>query len=117
MQEWVTTTVMIVSFAMLIVNAFMLIYGLIQKGKEPTDKIQTRIDNLERLVDSKFKEYDTHFDKDLHRIEDLEEGSIVTIETLQAILRHSIDGNNIEGLKEADESISKYLLYRGKRRV
>lgn len=117
MSEWITTTVMIVSFGMLIINAFMLIYGLIQKGKEPTDKIQTRIDNLERLVDTKFKEYDTHFDKDLRRIEDLEEGSIVTIETLQAILRHNIDGNNVDGLKEADENISKYLLYRGKRRV
>lgn len=115
MTEWITTTVLILSFAMMIVNAFMLIYNLIVKAKEPTSKLDTRVDNLERLVDAKFKEYDTHFNNDLQRIQDLEMGTIVILESLQALLKHSIDGNDVDSLKQAEKALSDYLIRRGKR--
>lgn len=115
MTDWVATTVMIVSFAMLLLNSFMTIYNLVQKGKEPTKQLEVRIDNLEDLVNSRFKEYDHHFDKDLRRIEDLESGTIVTLQSLQALLRHGIDGNNTAGLKDADKELSAYLIKRGAR--
>lgn len=113
MTEWVTTTVLILSFAMMVVNAFMLIYNLISKAKEPTNQITTRVDNLERLVDAKFKDYDTYFNRDLQRIESLEKGTIVTLESLQALLKHSIDGNEIDTLKKAEANLAEYLIKRG----
>lgn len=116
-KEWMQITSMIVTFVVLLLNTFILIYTLVQKSKEPANKIQTEFDEFKKQVEQKFQEYDLHFDKDVRRIEDLEEGSIVMIESVQAILKHSIDGNNIEGLKDADKNIDKYLVLRGRRRV
>lgn len=98
---------------MLVFNSFLAIYNIIQKGKEPTNQITTRVDNLERLVDAKFKDYDTYFNRDLQRIESLEKGTIVTLESLQALLKHSIDGNEIDTLKKAEANLADYLIKRG----
>lgn len=114
MSEWITTTVLVLSFVMLVVNSFLAIYNIIQKAKEPTTTLDTRVDNLERMVDAKFKEYDSYFDRDLRRIKKLEEGNIVMIEALQALLKHSIDDNNIDELKDAEKKLTKYLIERGK---
>lgn len=113
MTEWVTTTVLIMSFVMMVINAFMLIYNLILKAKEPTNNVSTRVDNLERLIDAKFKDYDAYFNRDLQRIEALEQGTIIILESLQALLKHSIDGNEIDGLKKAESNLSSYLITRG----
>ena len=114
MNEWITTTVLVLSFVMLVFNSFLAIYNIIQKGKEPTNKLDVRVDNLEKLIDMKFREYDGYFNRDLRRIKKLEEGNIVTLEALQALLKHGIDGNDIEGLKKADDKLSTYLIERGK---
>lgn len=113
MNEWITTTVLVLSFGMLIVNSFMTIYNLIVKAKEPSNQIGTRVDNLERLIDAKFRDYDQYFDRDLKRIEALEKGTIITLESLQALLKHSIDGNEIDALTEAEKNLSNYLIKRG----
>ena len=113
MTEWISTTVMIVTFLMLIINSFMVIYNLIGKAKEPTNNVSTRLENLERLVDAKFKDYDGYFNRDLQRIDALERGTIVTLESLQALLKHSIDGNEIDALKAAEKNLSEYLIKRG----
>ena len=36
----------------------------------------------------------------------------VMIESFQVLIEHAIDGNNIEGLKDQQHKISKYLLER-----
>lgn len=111
MQEWIASTSVILSFIVLLINAFILVYSIIQKSKEPTKQIEERIDEIE----NRLKDYDLHFDKDLRRIEDLESGTIVMIEALIAILDHGIDGNEVNGLKEAKKSLMTYLTNRGKR--
>ena len=113
MQEWINSTVLIVTFVMLLLNSFLTVYSLIQKTKEPTNKLDSRVDNLERLIDTKFREYDLYFDRDLKRIKDLESGNIIVIEALQALLKHAVDGNNIEEMKDAEKKLGKYLLQRG----
>lgn len=112
-KEWFTVTTLIFSFFLLLINGFMLIYNLIVKAKEPTNNVNTRVDNLERLIDAKFKDYDTYFNRDLQRIEALEAGTIITLESLQALLKHSIDGNEIDALKDAEANLSSYLIKRG----
>lgn len=113
MQEWINSTVLIVTFVMLLLNSFLTVYSLIQKTKEPTNKLDSRVDNLERLIDTKFREYDLYFDRDLKRIKELESGNIIVIEALQALLKHAVDGNNIEEMKDAEKKLGKYLLQRG----
>ena len=34
------------------------------------------------------------------------------MQALRALLKHSIDGNNIEGLEKAEEKLSEYLVNR-----
>lgn len=114
MQDWISTTVLMVTFVMLLLNSFLTIYGLIQKTKEPTTKLDSRVDNLERLVDSKFRQYDIYFERDLKRIKELENGNIIMIEALQALLKHAVDGNNIEEMNDAEKKLSKYLRERGR---
>ena len=112
-KEWFTVTTLIFSFFLLLINGFMLIYNLIVKAKEPTSNLSTRVTNLENYTDMRFKEYDVYFKRDLTRIQNLEQGTIITLESLQALLKHSIDGNEIDRLQKADENLSNYLIARG----
>lgn len=114
MQDWISTTVLVITFAMLVLNSFITIYSMIQKTKEPTNRLDTRVDNLERLVDSKFKEYDLYFDRDLKRIKELENGNVIIIEALQELLKHAVDGNNVEEMKNCEKKLSRYLIQRGR---
>lgn len=114
MQEWITTTVLILSFVMLVINSFIAIYNIVQKSKEPTNNLDSRVDNLEKLIDMKFREYDTYFNRDLRRIKKLEEGNVVVLEALQALLKHGIDGNDVEAMRDAEKRLSTYLIERGK---
>lgn len=113
MQEWINTTVLIVTFVMLLLNSFLTVYGLVQKSKEPANKLDDRVDLLERYVNDKFKEYDLYFKRDLKRIQELENGNVIILESLQALLNHAVDGNNIDEMEDARKNISKYLLHRG----
>lgn len=112
-KEWFTITSMILSFFLLLINGFMLIYNLISKAKEPTSNLSERITNIEQYNKLKFAEYDGYFNRDLQRIDALEKGTIVTLESLQALLKHSIDGNETDALKAAEKNLSEYLIKRG----
>lgn len=112
-KEWFTVTTLIFSFFLLLINGFMLIYNLISKAKEPTANLSERMTNIEQYNKLKFAEYDTYLKRDLIRIQSLEQGTLITLESIQALLKHSIDGNEIERLKKADENLSNYLIARG----
>ena len=46
------------------------------------------------------------------RITDIEKGNKVTQKAILALLEHSIDGNNTDGLKRAKDELSQYLVDR-----
>lgn len=103
----------------LLLSAFNLwdkIDARISKSKEPTKELENRIKNLEALTSTdyaqRFAAYDKHFDDDLKRIRSMEEGNMVMQQALLALLKHAIDGNEVESLKDASNQLTKYLISR-----
>ena len=73
----------------------------IRKMREPVDRQDDRVARHDELMD-----------KDKRRIEVLEEGNRVTQQALLALLAHGIDGNNVEQMQVAKDSLQKYLIER-----
>ena len=73
-----------------------------KKAKEPTEELEKRVADLERKI---MENYDK-------RITDIEKGNKVTQKAILALLEHSIDGNNTDGLKKAKDELSQYLVDR-----
>lgn len=103
----------------LLLSAFNLwdkIDARISKSKEPTKELENRISSLETIINTthkqRFESYDRNFDNDLKRIKSMEEGNMVVQQALLALLKHAIDGNEVEALKEASNDLTKYLIKR-----
>lgn len=97
--------------------AFAVVIKVIDHFKAP-DKVQDdRISTLEtevKDIKERLKEGDRHFKDYDTQMQDLEAAmkkrDQVVIESLQVLIEHSIDNNNISGLKEQKHKIDKYLL-------
>jgi len=103
----------------LLLSAFNLwdkIETRIKAAKAPTKQLENRIQNLEALTsreyEQRFAAYDAHFKRDLERITLIEEGNKVTQRALLALLKHSIDGNEVEELKKASKALTEFLIER-----
>ena len=112
MSSWIETTLVISAGVLTIFNLVDRIVGYWQKSKEPNEILKDRIDILERKVETAFTEYDSRFGRDKARLDSLEEGNKIVQKSLLALLEHSIDGNNTDGLKKAKEELSQYLINR-----
>lgn len=101
-MEWWETTVVIAAGALTLFNVVDKIVTKIHEAKEPTEELEKRVADLERKI---FENYDK-------RITDIEQGNKVTQKAILALLEHSIDGNNKDGLKKAKDELSQYLIDR-----
>ena len=101
-MEWWETTVVIAAGALTIYNLIDKIVTASKKAKEPTEELEKRVADLERKI---LENYDK-------RITDIEKGNKVTQKAILALLEHSIDGNNTDGLKKAKDELSQYLVDR-----
>lgn len=97
--------------------AAAIIIKIIGHFREPDKKQNDRITQLESDVkdirtrlaegDKMFDEYSKHFEK----IEDsVKKTNKIIIESLQVLIEHGIDGNNIDGMKGVKKKIDNYLL-------
>jgi hypothetical protein len=106
--------VVIVAFILSVFNLWDKIDARIKAKNEPTEVLKNRIQNLEALTSTeyvkRFADYDKHFDDDLKRIRSIEEGNRITQRALLALLKHSIDGNEVDELKSASDELTKYLI-------
>ena len=100
--------IIIVAFLVSVFNLWDKIDARKKALKEPRKNLEERIKKLEDLQTS----YDVRFSRDLQRIESIEEGNRVTQKALLALLNHAIDGNDVEGIKEASKDLNKYLINR-----
>jgi hypothetical protein len=116
MPEWVANVSLVLAVALSAFNLWDKIDAKKKALKEPTKAMENRIAVLERTVNyemvERFKQYDSHFDRDLRRLESIEEGNRVTQKVLLALVSHALDGNDIEGLKDAKKDMEQYLINR-----
>lgn len=87
-------------------NLIDRILAYANKPKETTDELKRRIEVLERKTDEDFKQ---KFDNIDNEIGNLKESNKVLIGGMLALLKHSIDGNNVDGLKDSEKELTEYL--------
>ena len=93
--------------------AIGVIAKVIDKAKAPEEEQNKRLDNLDRRLDNidetiaTFREY---FTNDDNRFKAIEKSNKITQTALLAILKHSLNGNDIDALKEAEKSLEEYLI-------
>ena len=116
MTEWWQVTLAIIGGALVIINFYNAIVQLIKASKTPTNNLEERVSLIERKLEfeikATFAEYDARFGRDKTKIEMIEQGNRVTQKALLALLKHSIDGNNIDALKKAEGDLSEFLIER-----
>lgn len=90
-------------------SVISIIVNLIGKAKAPVTAQDERIAKLEARMDGT----ESHLNNDNKRLMQIEEGNRVTQQALLAIMRHDIDGNNMEQLKAAEIDLQEYLINKG----
>ena len=105
------------NFILVLAAVVALIYNLIKKANAPNERQDRKISEVEKRVDGHDKDLNriwSHLDMDKHRLDDLESEQRITnrviIQTLQVLVRHGIDGNNLDELRKADMVLNEYLL-------
>lgn len=106
MNEFVTQAAAICGLIMSIAAVIGLIVSAVKKAKAPNAKQNERLDELERQV----KRHDELFLNDLRRFENMEAGNRIMQKCMLSLLSHGIDGNDIEGMKEARKELQAYLI-------
>ena len=93
--------------------AIGVIIKAIDKARAPEAEQNSRLDTIDKRLDNidatieKFKEY---FTNDDNRFKAIEKSNKITQTALLALLKHSLNGNDIEALKDAEKSLEDYLI-------
>ena len=93
--------------------AIGVITKALEKARAPEKEQNDRLDAHEKRLNAldeiivKFREY---FDNDDRRFKEIEKSNKVTQSALLALLKHSINGNDTESLKEARKNLEEYLI-------
>lgn len=114
------TPAQIVAFVLALCGAIVTISAAIgvvvkaiDKAKAPEAEQNKRLDEHDKRIGAlediatRFKEY---FDNDDRRFKEIERTNKITVSALLAILKHSLNGNDIESLKQAEKSLEEYLI-------
>lgn len=93
--------------------AIGVIAKALEKAKAPEVEQNKRLDEHDRRLKAhdeiieKFKEY---FDNDDRRFKEIERSNKITQSALLALLKYSLNGNDTDSLKKAEESLENYLI-------
>lgn len=93
--------------------AIGVISKVLDKARAPELEQNNRLDNIDRRLDeidktiATFREY---FTNDDNRFKAIERSNKITQTALLALLKHSLNGNDIASLKEAEKSLEEYLI-------
>lgn len=94
-------------------SAFGVIFNLASKIREPENKQNDRIKSCEdRLskIELTLEKFQGYFSNDDKRFKEIENGNRIIQTALLALLKHSLNGNDTKGLKEAEKSLEEYLI-------
>ena len=93
--------------------AIGVIIKAIDKARAPEAEQNNRLDTIDKRLDNidatilKFKEY---FTNDDNRFKAIEKSNKITQTALLALLKHSLNGNDVDALKTAEKSLEEYLI-------
>lgn len=102
----VEATIKVCTAMTLITSIANIIATIIARAKAPEVKQDERITNLEErmtLVEDKLA-------NDKKEFERYEESNKIVMQSLLALMRHSIDGNHIDNLKKAAEKLDDFII-------
>lgn len=87
------------------------------RAKKPDEEQNMRIETLENdvlAIKTQMTTYDKYFSADREQIEGIKEqmkkSNRIIIQSLQSLISHDLNGNNIEELTNAKHEIEAYLL-------
>lgn len=83
------------------------------KKEKPEDDQNERIKKIEELLveyNKKFEQYDMFLKNDNRRLSAIEESIKIDRRGFLALIKHAIDGNDIESLKASRKELEDYLL-------
>jgi hypothetical protein len=86
--------------------AIGVIVTAVRKAKTPNRRQDERIETLEHRVDR----HDELLGNDKRRLDKIDEGNRVTQHALLALLKHGIDGNDIDSMRKAKSDLEIYLI-------
>ena len=101
-MDWWEKTIVIAAGVLTLFNLIDKIITAVKTQQDPVSDLKKRVEELERKIADSYPRYDK-------KIEEIENGNRVTQEAIYHLLKHSIDGNNIDGLKKAEEHLEEYL--------
>ena len=112
-QEFWTILMGCCSALITIAAAVSIIISAVKKLKEPENVQNNKIRDIEdkmKHLEDRLKKHEEYFNNDNKRLLAIEEGNRVTQKALLALMSHAINGNDIDKLKEAENSLREYLI-------
>jgi len=106
MTEIVSQATSICSLILSIVAVAGLIVTAVKRAKAPNELQNERIAELEKKV----TRHDELFLNDLRRFENMEAGNRIMQKCMLSLLSHGIDGNDIDGMRQARSELQEYLI-------
>lgn len=87
------------------------------RAKKPDEEQNMRIETLENdvlAIKTQMTTYDKYFSADREQIEgirkQMQKSNRIIIQSLQSLISHNLNNNNIDELKESKHQIEEYLL-------
>lgn len=103
----------IMSFTVALCGLALTVLNIIDKGiiwhksaEEPQEKMRDKIDRIEERVEK----LEIARSEDQAKFDGAAFGGEVMMKAVLALLSHSIDGNNVDGLKDAKKEVNNYLV-------
>lgn len=92
------------------VAIFVKIYDKIKAPEKAQDKrlelIELKLESHDKILE-KYQEF---FTNDDNRFKSIERSNKVTQNALLALLKHALNGNDVDALKEAEKGLEAYLI-------
>ena len=106
MPPEVTALVTVLQLIISGATVITLIYALVKFMGTPNRSQNARLDALEewkKNVDARLSTGDDHF-------HEIDEGNRITQTAILALMKHAINGNDVDSLKDAEKKLEEYLV-------
>lgn len=94
-------------------SAMSAVANWINKAKQPEVKQNERITSLEEKVGTinmRLDKHEKYLQSDDEKLRRIEDSNRITQRGMLALLKHSINGEDVESLKKAEKDLEEYLI-------